>query len=129
MPILENVFVMLTSQGAIVKVSAKFFNEFRQKDEITITMYSTLVQNCSPWHGKCGIGEGHCDSSDECLPVLPGLTCGTGNCLIFIYMSHTVVDCLNDQSDEMNCTEGVVTSPLYPNDYPNNNYQPGLESH
>ena len=32
---------------------------------------------------------------------------------------NAVVDCLNDQSDEMNCTEGVVTSPLYPNDYPN----------
>ena len=28
MPILENVCVMLTSKGAIVKVSAKFLNEF-----------------------------------------------------------------------------------------------------
>ena len=48
------------------------------------------------------------------------LKCADGStCILEKDRCNAVVDCLNDQSDEMNCTEGVVTSPLYPNDYPN----------
>ena len=48
------------------------------------------------------------------------MKCADGSaCILEKDRCNAVVDCLNDQSDEMNCTEGVVTSPLYPNQYQN----------
>ena len=66
---------------------------------------------------QCNVDQGHCQSDDECKGYLK---CGHNNCPAQLG-HHTKTRCCYDYCSQwLDMENGILTSPWYPNQYPEN---------
>ena len=89
---------------------------FKAKIYVEPFQNANLSADACSLTNQCNVDQGHCQSDDECKGYLK---CGHNNCPAELG-HHTKTRCCYDYCSQwLDMENGILTSPWYPNQYPN----------
>ena len=114
----ENIQTVATSGNEIFlafssgsNVGTGFFTKIQKtsvQDKDPLATFCTVTNPCK-------VNEGHCYHDQQCHN---GLMCGHRNCPAELGYANDTNCCFEHCNEWLDLTNGVLTSPNYPNDYP-----------